>query len=77
MGDEEGNPPAPKRTRRFAKSAEGWSLAIRAREFAKSADEPGFAEMLHRFDVWEGDPEFENGMAIFREVLEDLRRRGR
>ena len=64
-------------TRRHAKSREGWRLALKASEYARDRDEAGFAEMLHRLEVWEGDPAFEEGMAIFREVCRELERQGR
>jgi hypothetical protein len=68
----------PEYPRRYVQGAGGRQLLAKARECARAIDgEAAFAEVLHRLGYWEGMPQFENGMAMFQELRQELRLRER
>lgn len=66
--------------RRYVKGAGGRDFIERTRECARLPDdgdaEAAFHQVLSTVQVWEGMPQFENGLAIFREMRREFRARG-
>jgi hypothetical protein len=63
----EGPDPALVTRRKFAERRR--ELIRKIQEYARADDERGFIDrVLIPFDIWEGMPQYEQAMAIFREI---------